>query len=154
MIHRVMYNCFVLGAILPSIEFLQNLGTSASSNEIWRFRNLASDDKRALEISFYINQSRSMWIFSVFYIFLGIGFVLYFVLTIKRKKGRMHGLLGVFCSILCVIAFGLAIGSFFEGKLLVAFGAINLLLAGISFPAWLIWLAIIIHRNFKLTTFK
>eukprot|EP01091_Cochliopodium_minus_P016204 TRINITY_DN5999_c0_g1_i2.p1 TRINITY_DN5999_c0_g1~~TRINITY_DN5999_c0_g1_i2.p1 ORF type:complete len:259 (-),score=33.70 TRINITY_DN5999_c0_g1_i2:82-858(-) len=150
MIHRVMYNLFLAGAILPSIEFLENLGTSASSAEIWNYKDLANPDKRHLEISYFINQSRSVWVFSIFYVCLGIAFVLYFVLNLKHLKiNKGHGVIGLICAILCFIAFGLAIGSFFQSALLVAFGGVNLVLMGIAFPVWLIWLGVFIHKQFR-----
>eukprot|EP01092_Planopodium_desertum_P006081 TRINITY_DN2508_c0_g1_i1.p1 TRINITY_DN2508_c0_g1~~TRINITY_DN2508_c0_g1_i1.p1 ORF type:complete len:268 (-),score=37.12 TRINITY_DN2508_c0_g1_i1:72-875(-) len=144
-------NCATLGAVLPVFEFLQNLGSSAAGDYIFSTWNLTLGEVQALEISYLMSISRSLWVFAMVYAFMGMAFACYVYMNLRANiLPRAHGWLALLNCGLCVVCFILDIVTFLRNKLSVGFGVLSLLWSAIFFPIFLIWLGVLLGRT-KLT---
>eukprot|EP01092_Planopodium_desertum_P000042 TRINITY_DN1006_c0_g2_i1.p1 TRINITY_DN1006_c0_g2~~TRINITY_DN1006_c0_g2_i1.p1 ORF type:complete len:163 (-),score=35.60 TRINITY_DN1006_c0_g2_i1:74-562(-) len=62
--HNIMFFSFLIGVCLPALEFLQNLGSTAAADLISTWDNLQYEHLLALEISYTVSVSRSLWLFA------------------------------------------------------------------------------------------
>eukprot|EP01091_Cochliopodium_minus_P013597 TRINITY_DN4414_c0_g1_i1.p1 TRINITY_DN4414_c0_g1~~TRINITY_DN4414_c0_g1_i1.p1 ORF type:complete len:252 (-),score=52.40 TRINITY_DN4414_c0_g1_i1:20-775(-) len=151
MASKSIYYCFLIGIILPSLQFLQNIGTQkmagwiSDPNSDWKIN---AKDLISLDVSYEISQAQSIWLTSMFFIFFAVGFVIAFYLDTKYKLGygfRSHSIFGLVNSVLGVITFGLSIGAFFHDAIGVPYGAFSFIF-GVTFISWVFWLGIILLR--------
>jgi hypothetical protein len=90
----VMTLSFTMGVALNAFEFLENLGTEATGTHL---SNVVSEcpDRVSLEIAYNLGESLSIWIFSLDYIFLAIGFGISAYLSVRHTLfSSWHGVVG------------------------------------------------------------
>ena len=101
----VMTLCFTAGVAVNAFEFLENLGTEATGTHL---SSVVSEcpDRVSLEIAYNLGEALSIWIFSLDYIFLAIGFGLSAYLGIRYSLfSSWHGVVGGIWSALLVVLF-------------------------------------------------
>lgn len=156
--HRVMFYCFAIGGFLPVVEFLQNLGATsmadwmASPDSSWKIRG---DPARmqALDVSFTVTVSRSLWVFSIVNLLLAAGLSLEYFLESENKRGnglRAHSIFALGIACVAFLTWVMEIAAFWSPfEVFFTAGVLNLVLVG-SLCAWCAWLAFGIFPRFDL----
>jgi len=136
---KIMLYSYLVGTVLPIIEFLQNMGGFTESY------NLSLDAKEnadyvALEISFRIAGAQSVWVYSMIYLAIGLSMVCssYVFWRDEEFQSRFHALLGGFVALVGFVAFAVEAAVFFDESLRVVFGLVTLFWGVICLPAWLL----------------
>ena len=112
LLSKSIYYCFVLGAVLTSIQFLQNMGSQmvgewiSDPNSDWMIQ---PQDYVTLHLAYSISQAQSLWLGDLYFLLFSIGLLITFFLEMKHKPGfglRIHSIIGVIISVVGVITFG------------------------------------------------
>lgn len=156
--HRVMFYAFVLGAFLPAVEFLQNLG--ATSMAVWmatpgsEWHIIGSQTSiQSLDVAYTVTMARSLWIFSLVNLLLAVGlFLEYYLESVeKRANGlRNHSIFAVAIAVVSFLSWVFEIAAFWSPyEVLFTAGVLNLLFVG-SLCAWCVWLSVFIFPRFDI----
>ncbi len=103
---NLMVTCFSLGALLPAVEFLQNLG--ARTTAVWLSDMATSGGGgssgvftlRTLQVAYAMGVSRFLWVFGLIYVFVSLGMCLQAYLAFAtRATSRLHAALGLLASL-------------------------------------------------------
>jgi len=142
---KLMYASFSVGAIIPAIGFLQNLGALTTARILSNWANLTSN-LSSVEISFLLTSSRSVWLESLVYIFVAIGLMLGCILAYASantaKQVKAHAIFGVIVGFIGFFIFGLDVAQFFFPSLLKPFALCSFFYSGIGLSVWSFWLGI------------
>jgi len=137
-VRKVMIYSYLVGTVLPIIEFLQNMG---GFTEAYNLSLDAKDsDFVALEISFRVAGAQSVWVYSMIYLAIGLSMFCSSILFWREQefRSRAHAILGYFVAFVGFVAFAVEAAVFFDEKLRVVFGLVTLFWGVICFPAWLV----------------
>ena len=156
--HRVMFYCFVAGAFLPLIEFLQNIGATsmaewmATPGSEWHI--IGSPELiQSLDVAFTITISRSLWIFSLVNLLLACALLCEYILEQSNLKGNglhAHSILAVVIAGISILGWIFELAAFWSPfEVLATAGALNLLFV-LLMCLWCIWLAFFIFPSFDL----
>lgn len=145
---QVMFWSFALGAILPLIEFLQNLGSFGMAEAIVNWPEFPVENYPSLELSYLLTQARGLWVYSMQFVFLGIGFTLVSLMSLRYHTfPTAYSVFGLFVAL---SSFGVFIFELVSFSDIETFGAA----LGITFfvwavfivPAWLIATGIALRK--------
>ncbi len=147
----VMTACFTIGVALNGFEFLENLGTEATGTQI-SHAVTSYRDRVSLEIAYNLGEALSIWIFSLDYVFLAIGFGCSAYLGFRYPLfSSWHAVVGSICALLCLASFALEVAQVAQSSVFTALEVVTMVLMGLAFPVWLVWLAWILGSDdFKL----
>jgi hypothetical protein len=123
---NIMSNAFIIGVALNGFEFLENLGTEATGAILSRaaitteqvfflvLSRMTFDrfvmQGASLEIAYNLGEALSIWIFSMDYVFIAIGFGMSTYLSFRYNLfNAWHGVIGAVCGVLCLASFALEI---------------------------------------------
>jgi hypothetical protein len=70
-----MRQAFLLGAVIPAIEFLDAVGTLGTADYVSQW-TLSAEALRALEISFALSMAKTAWLFSLESLFISAGMLI------------------------------------------------------------------------------
>lgn len=152
---NIMLYTYLIGALLPSLEFLQNMGAYTAAYDLYQqITNM--NDFVSLEISYQISQASSVWVFSLIYVLLGISVLCASALFWfdAEYRSKAHAILGVVVASVGFIAFIIEVSLFFNRtsqSLRYGFGVMTLFWGVICMPLWLIMLGHRINRVYETT---
>jgi len=148
MARTLMSNCFLIGAVLPSIEFLQDLGSNTAAVWISGWQYLPDTALQSLQISWLLALSRSIYLYALLYVLLSLGLFLNAYLSYSERPfgGIQHGLMGIVVGLVGYVTLGFEIASFFHTNLYLGFGIVNIFWAMILMPAWMVWLGFLLGK--------
>jgi hypothetical protein len=152
-LYSTMAYSFIFGVALNGFEFLENLGTQATGMQLSSVA-VTCENRQALEIAYNLGESLSSWIFSLDYVFIAVGFAISTFLSFRYPLfTTWHGVVGAICTILSLAAFALDVAQVATSSVYTAYGTVSLLLMGVFFPLWLVWLGYYLGSDeFKLET--
>jgi len=146
-IPRFMVGCFFIGAILPSVQFLQSVGFTTASNLMsdWNVMKDPANPQplQTLFIATELVRFSTLYLFSLQFIFIPVGLILAAVMTLESESlPRGHGILGIITAIIGFLVFILEVITFNEAGIaaLVILGILVLLWGVILLPIWMVWL--------------
>ncbi len=160
--HRALFYCFAFGGLLGPVEFLQNLGATQMAD--W-MADPATDSEwkifgdplklRALDVSYTVTVSRSLWIFSLVNLLVAAGMC--FEYYLERRNHKEHGLrkhsvfaLGV--AGVAAVGWILELAAFWSpAQVLFTAGIVNLVFVA-ALCAWCVWLSVFIFPHFDVNT--
>jgi len=150
----LMANAFIIGAIIPTVEFLQDLGSTSAAD--WISSNdppLGDNAWISLQISWLLAVSRSLYLYAMLYVFLAFGFGFFGWLTLKDRPfqgaqglAKLVAVLGLAVAFLGIIVLGLEVSVFFDTSLAVPFGIFVMFWAMIGMPIWLLGAGALLSR--------
>lgn len=122
----MMSNAFLIGAIVPSVQFLQDLGSTSAGTWI---SSMQLDDEGlvALQVSWLLSLSRSVYLYSLMYVFLSLGLFLNAYLCIRESPFKnmgfagTHAMFGVACGIIAWLLLFVGVGMFFHDLMAAGF---------------------------------
>jgi len=141
--------CFIIGAFLPAVQFLQGLGLDTSADNISEWTELPDNALQALTVSFLASRGMAIYLFSLEFVFVSTGIALASFLSIKTEElPRKHAIMGIITASCGGLAFIFEIVVFnVEGLPLGIVFGITVLLYGVIFlPSWTIWLGVELRR--------
>jgi len=144
-----MTGCFFLGAFLPSVEFLQTLGITTTSDSISAWDGLPDAGIQALHVTYMVTRGLAFYLWSMQFVFISIGLALTSHLSWATDQlSRKHAVLGVITAIFGFITFILEVVVFNvqERATGYAFGISLLIHSFILLPIWTIWLGVELRR--------
>lgn len=145
---KIMFYCFVLGGILPIVEFLQNLGSTMTADLISTIPNLTEQQIIALEISWLVSQSNARWVFSMLYVFNAFGLIISSYITFSTgNMTKFHGVLGILTAIAGLLVFIMDVASILNEKLSIVYATFALFWGCILLPLWMISLGFVLRRE-------
>jgi hypothetical protein len=141
-IKKIMLYSYLVGAVLPVIEFLQNMGGYTEAYNLSLYIADLKDNASSyasLEISFRLAQAQSVWVYSMIYLAIGLSLLCSSYLFWKEDKfrSRPHAILGVIVAVIGFVAFSVEASTFFDEALRTVFGVVTLFWGVGCFPAWL-----------------
>jgi len=141
---NLMVYSWLIGCLLPALEFLQNMGAYTQSYD-FTAQITQGPDFVPLEISYRVSQASSVWVFSLIYLLLGISILSasWMFWHDDEFQSKPQSILGIVLECVGFIAFATEIAMFFNPvvtALRVMFGVITLFWGVILLPAWLIYL--------------
>jgi hypothetical protein len=145
---KIMSLFFFAAAVLPTIEFLQNLGSYGMADVMTNWGDFDVNFLPSVEIAFLIAQSRGIWVFSLQFIFYGLAFATTSFLTLRyHQLPAAHAIVGLVCALLSFLVFIFEIVAFtdfetFAVALGVTFGLWSLLVV----PVYLIATGIALRK--------
>jgi len=142
-----MVGCFFFGALIPSLEFLQAVGSATTSNWIAAWPGFPPIGFQILYVSSVLDQGRGIYLLSLQFLFISIG--LSITTHLSWKTGdlpKKHAVLGGITAAVGFLTFLMEFLTFQAAGTGQAFG-IGILLWGIIFlPIWTIWLGVELRR--------
>jgi len=144
-----MTACFFIGAILPSIQFLQALGYTTSADWISQWSEIPPAGLQALYVAFSVQRGGGLYLFSMQFLFVPFGLACATYLTYKTQElPTKHAILGGITSGFGFLTFILELTAFNVTTMPVGivFGFFVLIYGIILLPAWTIWLGIELKR--------
>jgi len=143
MARTVLRGSYIVGSIVPAVEILQNIGVLSAGIYISGHQSVPDTGFQVLEISYLMMNARSVWLFSVTYLFHSIGVLTVSYLTFVEHGvlARKHGVLGIFVGIEGIIVFLLSIFVFFNSTVFLVWAVVALLWGSLLYPIWLFWLS-------------
>jgi len=136
---KVMIYSYLVGTVLPIIEFLQNMGGFTEAYNL-SLDAKESTDYVALEISFRVAGAQSVWVYSMIYLAIGLSMLCSSFLFWREEefRSRLHAILGWFVALVGFVAFSVEAAVFFDEELRIVFGLVTLFWGVICFPLWLV----------------
>jgi len=143
-----MVACFFIGALLPSLETLQQLGTTTTADWITGWDNFPDEGFKLLYISSLLSSGRGLYLFSMQFLMVSVGLILASHLSlVTQELPKSHAIFGIITSIVGFITFILEIVTFQVGGGIGIALLISLILWGvILMPIWTIWLGVELRR--------
>jgi len=150
----LMANAFIIGAIIPAVEFLQDLGSTSAADYISSTSpELDNDAWISLQISWLLAVSRSLYLYAMLYVFLAFGFGFFAWITLKDRPfqgaqglAKLIAVLGLAVAFIGIIVLGLEVAVFFNTDLAVPFGIFIMFWAMIGMPVWLLGAGALLAR--------
>jgi len=142
-----MTGCFFFGALIPSLQFLQTVGSTTTSNWVAGWEGLPDVGFQILYISNVLDQGRGLYLLSVQFLFISIGMAI--VSHLSWKTGdlpKKHAVLGGITAVVGFVTFLLEFLTFQAAGTGAAFGIFVLLWGIILIPSWTIWLGVELKR--------
>jgi len=142
-----MTGCFFFGALIPSLQFLQTVGSTTTSNWVAGWEGLPDVGFQILYISNVLDQGRGLYLLSVQFLFISIGMAI--VSHLSWKTGdlpKKHAVLGGITAVVGFVTFLLEFITFQAAGTGAAFGIFVLLWGIILIPSWTIWLGVELKR--------
>ena len=144
-----------VAATLTVVEFVSEAGAAGTADWMSSWELLRNDVNhthdggfgaiQALEISYRLTHSRTVWLFAMDRLLLAIGFVTAAGLTYSSATGQFSrgwAHLAMFGAAFCIIGFGLDVARFASWVTFkLAAQAFTAILDAIILPIWLVWLA-------------
>lgn len=154
MARAVLRGSFIIGSIVPAVEILQNLGVLSAGIYISGHSGVPDAGFQILEVSYLMMYARSVWLFSVTYLFHSIGVLTVSYLTFNENDvlSRRHGVLGIFVGIEGIIVFILSIFIFYNSTVFLVWAVVALIWGALLYPSWLFWLSHQVHQASKEAT--
>jgi len=150
---KFMVGCFFIGAILPSVQFLQSVGftTASAGMSDWAVMKDPNNPQplQALFIATTLVRFSTIYLFSLQFIFIPIGLILASVMTLESEfLPRGHGILGAITGAIGLLVFILEIISYNEAGIaaLAILGILVLLWGVILLPIWMVWLGVELRK--------
>jgi len=145
-----MAACFFIGAAIPSIQWIQNLGFSSSADLISQWDELPIQGLQILQISYMMNRGSTLYLFSLQFFFVPIGLLLSSILSLKTGElPKSHSIFGLITCFSGFITFILEIISFNLDEnqgAAIALGLSYLAYGVILLPIWVFWLGVELRR--------
>jgi len=143
MARTVLRGSYIIGSIIPAVEIIQNLGILSAGVYIAGHNGVPDVGFQSLEIAYLMTSARSIWLFSVTYLFQSIGVLTVSYLTFNEfgVLVKKHGVLGIFVGIEGIVVFLLSIFSFYNEVIYLVWAVIALFWGAILYPSWLFWLS-------------
>jgi len=148
-----MSACFFIGSILPSVQLLQMLGSSTTSDLISDWSQLPPEGLQMLYITYLVVHGSGTFLFGMQFLFVSFGlFVCSFLSFQTHELPSKHAVLGFIASFFGFLTFILDIVIFNATKreAFIAFGVFLFIYGVILLPIWIIWLGVelrILKRN-------
>jgi len=142
-----MTGCFFFGALIPSLQFLQTVGSTTTSNFVAGWEGLPDIGFQILYVSNVLDQGRGLYLLSVQFLFISIGMAI--VSHLSWKTGdlpKKHAILGGITSAVGFVTFLLEFLTFQAAGTGAAWGIFILLWGIILLPIWTIWLGVELKR--------
>jgi len=142
-----MTGCFFFGALIPSLQFLQTVGSTTTSNWVAGWQGLPDVGFQILYVSNVLDQGRGLYLLSVQFLFISIGMSI--VSHLSWKTGdlpKKHAILGGITAAVGFVTFLLEFLTFQAAGTGAAFGIFILLWGIILLPIWTIWLGVELKR--------
>jgi len=138
---------FFIGALLPSIEFLQSLGFTTTADLYSQIPELPDTGIQALHIAYNVDRGSTLYLFCSQFICVSAGLLIssylsYTTLELPRK----HAILGFVTSFFGFLAFIFAIAAFNANVVGIAFGIVIIIYGVFLLPIWTIWLGIELRK--------
>jgi len=143
---KVMYWCFILGAVLPAIAFLENLGSTIAGETISEW-NIPQQAWISLEISYLISTSRSLYVYALHFFFLTLAFSMTAFLTLMERK--LPRFFGYFSACMAALGFIIFITEIIVYNIPSFHGGFAVLLVFwgvISLPVWMFFAGFILDK--------
>jgi len=144
-----MSGCFFFGALFPSIQLLQSLGTTTIADGISQWKNLPATGLQSLYISYNLQRGSGIYLFSSQFIFVSIGLILASYLSLKTDElPAKHAILGFITAFFGLLCFMTEVITFnVDGRgAAITFGICLLIYGVICLPVWILWLGIELKR--------
>jgi len=146
---NLMSACFFIGALLPSIQFLQSLGSTVTSDWISQLNGLPDVGIQAVFVATRIQQGAGLYMFSIQFLFVSFGLAVSSHLTWKTSDlPSKHGVFGAITAAFGFMSFIFEIAAFNAQTMGVSitFGFFVLIYGVLLLPIWMIWLGIELKR--------
>lgn len=159
---KIMLIFFMLGAVVPAVGFLQNLGSTSAGDRIFSswsdpYNAYATENVLvALELSFLMSMGRSVWIQATLYILLGGGFwfcgFLGLIHSSELRQVRLprafkwHSIFSFIIGFLGFVVFAVDVAKFFVKELYVFYGFLTVIYLVLMIPAWTVWLGLLLPK--------
>jgi len=132
---------FFIGALLPSIEFLQSLGFTTTADLYSQIPELPDAGIQALHIAYNVDRGSTLYLFCSQFICVSTGLAIASYLTyVTLELPKKHAILGFITSFFGFLAFIFAIAAFNANTVGIAFGIIIIIYGVFLLPIWTIWL--------------
>jgi hypothetical protein len=144
-----MAGCFFLGAFLPAVEFLQNLGMTTTADQISAYDGLPDVGIQALHVTYLTTRGLSFYLWSMQFVLISIGLSITSYLSwTTGELSRKHAVLGIITAIFGFLSFifELVVFNVPNAGTGYTFGITLLLHGFILLPIWTIWLGIELKR--------
>lgn len=157
---KIMFLFFLIGAVVPAVGFLQNLGSTTAGDNIfaaWSNPNnyYASEDILVgLQISFLMATGRSVWVQAMLYVLLGAGFLFEGVLGMMHSASdrqtrlpnafRYHSLFSFAIAALGFAVFAADVAKFFFVDAHSVYGLLTVIYLVLCIPVWVMWLGVLL----------
>eukprot|EP01113_Clastostelium_recurvatum_P047320 TRINITY_DN841_c0_g1_i1.p1 TRINITY_DN841_c0_g1~~TRINITY_DN841_c0_g1_i1.p1 ORF type:complete len:268 (-),score=46.86 TRINITY_DN841_c0_g1_i1:44-847(-) len=141
-----MTGCFFVGAVLPTLQLLQMMGTLMAANWMTSTPNFPDVGFQALHVGYMLRMGAGLFFVSSQFLFVSIGIAISSHLSFKTGElSAHHARLGVVIAVVGLLAFVFEVAAFaFYGPLGIVFGILAILWGIILVPAWLIWLGVLL----------
>jgi len=144
-----MLGCFAIGAILPSLSILQSLGGSTTAAVIAGVPEFPDEAFQSLQISYILNQGRSLYDQSAVFIFVSVGMLIAGILSVETGElPQGHAVLGFLTAVFGLISFALEVVTFQAngGAVVYGFAAFVVIWGMFLVPIWTLWLGVLLPR--------
>ena len=143
------------GAILSLVEFTSQLGATQTADFLSRWPAMstrhphlesgAEGATKALEISYQMVNSRTLWLYSADRLLLAAGLSVHVFCTCTARAevpvSRGHAYLSVVLVIMCILGFALDVMRFISWAVAAFLPLFTVLIDLLLLPIWLVWLA-------------
>lgn len=159
---KIMLLFFALGALVPSVGFLQNLGSTTAGNRIFSDwvapGNQYAEETTlvALQLAYLMSVGRSVWIQALLYVLLGCGFgfcgYLGLVHSSEQRSNRLprgfrfHAFLSFAAGVTGFVVFIVDEIKFFNVNFYAAYGVATVVYLVLLVPAWCVWLGLLLPQ--------
>ncbi|KAL6043827.1 hypothetical protein QOT17_023655 [Balamuthia mandrillaris] len=138
---NVVVYSYLVGSLLPALEFLQNMG---GLTEAYNISVEVKEDSalQALEVAYRVSEARSIWVFSLIYLFISLSIVTasFLFWTYQEFESKTHAVLGLFVGFIGIATLIVEVSWWFVDGLRMAFGLMTLFWGVVLVPGWLIFL--------------
>jgi len=143
-----MTAAFFIGAILPSIGFLQAVGYTTTADLVSQTPGLPDTGIQALSISYNLARGGNLYIFSTQFVCSSVGlFIASYLTWTTGELPKKHAIFGFITSFFALLTFIMEIIAFNVGGASgIVLGVVIFIYGIILLPIWLIWLGVILRR--------